>query len=177
MIIEHEEKLDEEIQIDEIGNKILNLTNNIIDSKRLQLNYIWSNKITQEDLNTPKILEDSAQNSQIVNQLFISIIKYASKINEIFETILYSSEFNQESVFDLIFISSALIQKFKNFFQIKNKQFKKEKYLIEPLTKLSRYYGLFKINIKKEEISKKVDEFHNLISEFNQMLETDGHLK
>jgi hypothetical protein len=114
---------------------------------------------------------------QIANHLFVSMIKCANKINEIFETLLYSTEYNQDSVYSLIFLTSALIQKFKNFFQIKTKQFKKEKYLIEPLTKLSRYYGLFKINIKKDEISKKIEEFHNFISDFNQMLETDGHLK
>ena len=163
---------------DAISDHVLKLTNNIIDSKRLQLNYIWCNKITQEDLNTPKILDDSAHNLQLANQIFLSIIKYANKINESFETLVYSPEsFDEDSVFSLIIKTSALIQKFKNFFQIKTKQFKKEKYLIDPLTKLQKYYGLFKINIIKDELSKKIEEFYNYISEFNLMLETDGNLK
>ena len=87
----------------------------------------------------------------IANSIFFSIIKYANKTNEIFESIVFTNEFlNEKSIMNLMIITSAIIQKFKNFFSIKTKAFKKEKYLIDPITKLQRYYGLFKINIKEK---------------------------
>ena len=143
-----------EIEIKNTSNENLLITfNKLIDNKKLQLNFIWANKITQEDLCTPKSLEDSHQNIKLINNIFLSILKHATKINEMFERVLYGENddyLNQENLITLFITTASLIQKIKNFLEIKTKLFKKEKFLAEPLIKLEKYFGLFKVNINEE---------------------------
>jgi hypothetical protein len=155
--------------------------NKIVESKKLQMNYIWCTKISQEDLNTPKILEDPGQHLQMLSNLFQSIVRLANKINEVFENLINTntgelSESNfEELCYSFMITTSALVRKLKNFIELKNKQFKKEKNAIEPLIKLQKYFGLFKLNFKGS-LSKKLEEFYQHICEFINNLENDNHL-
>lgn len=159
-----------------VDNVMLNV-NKLVENKKLQLNYIWSNKITQEELNTPKILDDSQQNNQLTNKIFQSILKFANKINEVFKVLICSDQLEEEKAMKLLVLTGSLIQKFKNFFQVKTKQFKIQKSSLEPLIKLEENYNLFKSNLPMPDISKKLEDFQTCISDFNSLLEEDGHLK
>ena len=65
----------------------------------------------------------------------------------------------------------------KKFIEVKNKHFKKEKSIFEPLLKLQNNLELFRLNINPNEICKKILEMTEFINYFNNMLECDGHLK
>lgn len=174
MIIENEKN--EEI----LKEKALSNISKLINSKKLQLNYIWSNKITQEDLNTPKQLEDQQQNNLLASNIFNSMIKFANHVNSIFENIFLcdnDANLSDEKVMSILVTTSAIIQKMKNFCEIKTRIFKKEKSIADPLLKLQEYFGLFKSNIKFSDLCKKIEEIYNYLSDFNQMLISDGHLK
>ena len=163
---------------DNLSQNVLKNTNFLIESKKLHINYLWNNRITQEDLNTPKHLDNNIQNLHLINFIFITALKFANKINEILESIIYlEDQFDEEIIVKVIMYTSCLIQKLKNFYAIKIKAFKKEKCLVEPLFKLQKYYGLFKLNLNQNEISIKVLEIYDYLTEFNKMLEMDGHLK
>lgn len=161
----------------------LDILGNEIDLKKLQMNHIWCNKITQEDLNTPILLDDTNQQLQLLNNLFHSIITLANHINDHFEYLMSSSEQIieeklEEFVYNsLIIKTSALIQKLKNFIEVKNKQFKKERHFIDPLNKLQKFYTFIRMNSKSNSSSKKVELFLNTISDFLSMLDSESHLK
>lgn len=72
--------------------KAKTITSNLIKSNKLQLNYIWSNKITQEDVLTPIQLEDPNKNLVLMKNIFLSIVKYSKRLNEIFRKILFEIE-------------------------------------------------------------------------------------
>jgi hypothetical protein len=155
--------------------------NIVIESKKLQMNYIWCTKISQEDLNTPKILEDPNQHLQLLSNMFESILRLATKVNVDFENLINSNEMKEnnfnELCYNMMYLSSALVRKFKNFVELKNKQFKKDKNLIEPLLKLQKNFSLFKLNLKGKTLSKTLEDFYQNICDFNNLLEIDNHIK
>jgi hypothetical protein len=165
-------------------DKCVFITSKVIDSKKLQFNYIWANKITQEELTTPKALEDNIMNLKLVQNTFDLILIISNKINAKFEFLFnipeVLSEPNEEicnEVYNILRLTSAMIQKCKNFLEIKTKQFKITKESLLSLINLRKYYSTFVNNIKSEDLSKRIDEYYQLIQNFLDILTTDNHVK
>src|SRR5687768_4851023 len=95
--------------------ELLSTHNKLIEVKRLQFNYIWTNKITQEDLATPKALDNQKDNMILSKNIFNSIVKFSERTNELYLKILNNTSDNKDDYLDLLYVTSALIQKMKNF--------------------------------------------------------------
>ena len=172
-----------EIEHSECIKKAYLSTNKIISHKKLQFNYIWTTKITQEDISIPTQLNDLQKNQALTKNILLSIIKFANKVNNTFENIFFNADkhiLNENQLFEeiseMMVVSVSILKKMKNFLEIKTKQFKINKFVVEPLTVLQRYFGLFKHNVKKEEISTRISEIHSTVTEFNDMLILENHL-
>jgi hypothetical protein len=154
---------------------LLSIHNKLIDIKRLQFNYIWTNKITQEDLSTPKIFDNQKDNLQISKNIFNSIVKFSDRTNEIFNKILNNNSNidNKDDYLNLLYITSALIQKMKNFLIIKSKHFKLNKDMMKSLIEVKNNYQIFQNYFKQNELAKKLDEYYQYIKEFINMAITD----
>lgn len=154
----------------DVEKTAFNICLNLVNLKKLQFNFIWSNKITQENLNTPKLFEDVKQNI-ILNEIILnSIIKFAEKINTLFKEILYSES---NEIDKLTLWTSALIQKMKNLLAVKNKNFSIKKESLKPLIELKQFYQLFQDELIQNELSKKLDDFYQYINEFNNIISSD----
>jgi len=173
-----------EIQNQDYYSKAYTSTEKIINHKKLQFNYIWTTKITQEDISIPRQLPENQTNQELTKVILLSIIKCANKINNTFENIFFNSEIHvshsekyfYKEITEMIVVSAAIMKKMKNFLEIKSKNFKINKFVVEPLTILQKYFGLFKHNIKSEEISTRIWEIYTTVTEFNDMLILDNHL-
>lgn len=182
MIIEESDRdMDRNKTIDLNVDESLNLTNRLVEIKKLQFNHIWSNKITQEDLNTPKQLDDDKDNMILMKNIFAGVARFAVKINEMFENVLFKNKVdlsggnnNSEVYFNLLVFTNSLLQKLKNFFAIKTKYFKISREMMEPLIIMQNYYKLFHSNINANVIAKPLEEFYQKLTEFNSLLIVDN---
>lgn len=104
----------------------LKIVNKIIDYKKLQFNHIWPNKITQEDYLTMKALEDLHKNNKLLENLMLSIMRFADKINDLFDVIINSKPDNNMTKNLEVFYTLAknLENQFKNFVNARTKYYK-----------------------------------------------------
>jgi len=148
----------------------------IIDQKRLHLNYIWSNKITQEEINQPKQYDSIEDNTKLTKIILNSIKKLNFKIIEIMDEILNKNiyfKILEIRVNRLILFSSALIQKLKNLNEAKIRTFKLEKEYIDSLNKIKQTFRNMKKLVGEKELSIKLFEIYDQLSEQIENLNTE----
>jgi len=145
----------------------------IIDQKRLQLNYIWANKITQEEINQLKKYDSAEEVNKQIKIIVNSISKLAEKINESFiqifddKTDFRTMEFK---VNKLILYSSSIIQKMKNLNDVKMRNYKLDNEIAENLNKIIKIYRQIKISITEKELSTKFNEIYEGLVEQMELL-------
>ena len=145
----------------------------IIENKKLQLNYIWSNKITQEDINHPRKLDSNEENLKLMKIILNSVMKIVKKIISLFEDIFdgnFEIFYMEDKAKKLVLLSSALIQKLKNFVDVKTRTFKPEKSFIDDMVKVLDYYKLIKSNLQNFEISRKFIEINDSLVEYSDII-------
>jgi hypothetical protein len=145
------------------------IIDNLIEIKRFQLNHIWANKITQEDINIPRKCDTNDDNYKQAIIILNSARKLNDKILKIF------LEFNNKNpiinnlpnkISKLILYTCSLIQKLKNINEIKIKSLKFDKNFNDCLKKNISYFKDIKNKLKGNAISKKFLElYENLITQ------------
>jgi hypothetical protein len=148
----------------------------IIDQKRLHLNYIWSNKITQEEINQPKQYDSIEDNTKLTKIILNSIKKLNFKIIEIMDEILNKNiyfKILEIRVNRLILFSSALIQKLKYLNVAKIRTFKLENEYIDSLNKIKQTFRNMKKLVGEKELSIKLFEIYDQLSEQIENLNTE----
>lgn len=149
----------------DVFQKVGNETNKLIETKKLQFNDIWTNKITQEDLYVPKTILDMNSMQALNRILFNSIIKYASKINDLF--ILLSQEKEGVKILEysnsILIISLALHFKMRNFLQVKGSALKYDSNTLMPLSKVIQWYKCLNEQLEKDTMV----QINELITFFN----------
>ncbi len=142
----------------------------------MHLNYIWSNKITQEEINQPKQYDSIEDNTKLTKIILNSIKKLNFKIIEIMDEILNKNiyfKILEIRVNRLILFSSALIQKLKNLNEAKIRTFKLEKEYIDSLNKIKQTFRNMKKLVGEKELSIKLFEIYDQLSEQIENLNTE----
>lgn len=153
-----------------------NTIDKIIESKKLQLNYIWSNKITQEDINIPKIYES---NEDIMKQIKITLNSASKLYTRILQLIsqIFQEDFDITKATDyvskILLYTSSLIQKIKNLNDIKPRSFKLDKDTYDNINKVLDFYIQIKSNVSEAEISSKLIEIHDELKKQMEILTND----
>ena len=170
-------------EFNEIKEKGINVLNTLIENKKLQINYIWSNKINQIDPGIIKSIDDNQKNLILIKNIFNNLIKFTKIINDIFQFIHENEMQNfklddnyNNKLSDLAFFLASLLHKIRNFLEIKIKSFKISKGMIEPIVILINYFKLFNnlknnslISIKLLEISDSIQNFYEIIALENNL--------
>jgi len=174
MNIQDNKNIDKEVNIE---NKALNIINKFIDSKKLQMNLLWTNKIVQEEFFTLKPLKSQYNNKLLLDEIFRSIANFSDKINKILEKIQNKTDPNDNNVNSdlklLLLLCKNLQVKITKFSDIKHKQYKVEKEKLCYLLKTELMFNkiLEVLNESDESLSIFLREFLVSIEDFNKNIQ------